>query len=143
MDPSLELINVAFARLRSDSTLSALGVTGYFDRVPEDQNGNLAVTSPYVTAETPNIVTDDADCIPAEEINLRFHVWSWGVGQAYSSVQCRKIAHAIKMSLHDADLELSVNALATLEHRFTQVLRDPDGITNHAVVDFLSTVELL
>ncbi|TWA16005.1 uncharacterized protein DUF3168 [Sinorhizobium medicae] len=44
-------------------------------------------------------------------------------------------------SLHLAQLTLATNRLISIMHRQTRVFRDPDGLTSHAVIDFVANVE--
>ena len=140
MDPSLELLTAVRMALLGDSTVSGL-VTGVYDRVPEKQGGAPNISSPYISFGPSDSFPDDYDCIDGEVVNIQVDVWSWGAGEAYSSVECRKIGKAIKNVLHDADLSLTTNALVTLYHTGTRILRDSDGVINHAACSFTSTIE--
>lgn len=142
MAPDLELIAACFARLRLDSGVTALvPATAIYDRVPETQDGMPAVPSPYIATDYTSIIPEDADCIPADEIEFQIDAYSWGSGEAYSSAQVRKIADAVKRSLHEAEFDLTVNALASIRHSLTRVQRASDWITNHAAIRFVAVVE--
>lgn len=142
MAPDLELINACFERMRADGAVTALvPATAIFDRVPEKQDGSPNVASPYVSCDYTSIVPDDADCIPGVEIEFQIDAWSWGEGEAYASAEVRKIADAIKRCLHNAEITLTVNALASIEHSLTRTQRTGDGITNHAAIRFVAVVE--
>lgn len=145
MDPSYELALAALNALRADSEMISLIGTKLYDRVPEKQvNGQTVadVTSPYVSMGPVTVLSDDADCIDGVEVTFQLDAWSWGAGEAYSSVQVRKIAHAMRRVLHETELALDKNALVVLTHTLTRILRDPDGITNHAAVQFTGIVEI-
>lgn len=144
MDPTYELVLAAINKLRADASVAALVGTKIYDRVPERQtaNGLVAdVSSPYVSMGPVTAVSDDADCIEALEITFQLDAWSWGDGDAYGSVEVRKIAGLIKKALHRADLTLSTNALVSIRHEMTRILRESDGVTNHAAIQFTATVE--
>ncbi len=146
MDASYELALAAINKLRATSAVTTIlgGSTKIYDRVPEKQvNGQQVadVTSPYISMGPVTVIPDDAGCITAEEITFQIDAWSWGAGEAYSSVQVRKLADAIKRTLHRADIQLNTNALVTIEHTLTRIMRDRDGITNHAAIQFTATVE--
>lgn len=141
MDASYELILAAITKLRATTAVTALVGTKIYDRVPEKQDGTPNVTSPYVSMGPTTTIPDDYDCVDGEEITFQIDAWSWGGGEAYGSVEVRKISDAIKRALHDADLTLANNALVTIRHELTRILRDPDGITNHAAIQFTATVE--
>jgi hypothetical protein len=135
-DPRYDLIFAALARLRTAPAVVALIGDKLFDRVPEPDP-----EMPYVTLGPSTVLPADADGIPGVEVSFQLDIWSEGAGEAFSSVECGKIADAIRRALHQAELELGGNALVTLEHRLTQLLRDPDGITQHGVVQFEAVVE--
>lgn len=144
MDASYELIVAALNRLRATAAVTAIVGAKIFDRVPERQTADGPVPdveSPYISMGPSTAIPDDYDCMDGEEITIQIDAWSWGSAEAYSSAQVRKLAGAIKKALHDIDLTLTTNALVTLQHAMTRVMRDPDGITNHAAVQFTATIE--
>ncbi|MBO9589532.1 DUF3168 domain-containing protein [Devosia sp.] len=144
MEPIYELRLAALNKLRQVAALTAIVGTKIYDRVPEKQvAGQLVpdVTSPYISLGPVTASSDDADCISGLEITFQIDGWSWGSGLAYSSVQASQIAGEIRKALHDVELELSVNALVSIRHELTRILRESDGITNHAVVQFTAVVE--
>ncbi|MCW5722138.1 MAG: DUF3168 domain-containing protein [Devosia sp.] len=140
MDPTYELQLAALDRLRVMAELVAFVDNRIFDRVPEDDAN--AIRSPYVSLGPTSAAPADYDCVDGLEITFQIDVWSWGAGEAYGSVEARKIAHVIRTALHKADLPLTVNALVTLRHVLTRVIREPDGIINHAAIQFMAEVEI-
>lgn len=124
--PVLELQNMMVARLKSEIA----AVSGrVYDSVP------AAATMPYVSVGSITISQDDADCIEGIEIAFQWDVWDT------SSAKCMAIAEAIRKALHGYDATLTDNALLSLEHERTVRLRDPDGVTIHAAVQFLALIE--
>lgn len=145
MDPTLDLALAAMNKLKATAAITALVAQRIYDRVPEKQTSSGPmpdVPFPYISLGPTSATSDYYDCIDGLEVTLQFDVWSSGSGEAYSSVQCRKIADLVRRALHDAELSLSSNALVTLTHRLTQIMRDPDGVTNHGVVQFMALVEV-
>jgi len=142
--PDLELIKACLDRMKADATLTTLLGPGdrIFDRVPQTKDGKPKVPSPYISVGPTTSIPDDYDCQDGEEITVQFDAWSWGHGEAYGSAEVRKIAAAMKRSLHGAEITLAENALVTLQHELTRILRDPDGFTNHAAVQFTALVEI-
>lgn len=128
MSPTLELWGAIVARLKTSVT--ALGGRVY-DSVP------AAATFPYLSLGGTWEVQADAECIGAREIGIRLDVWSRAVGSA----EARAIADVVVRDLHEAEIELTQNALAMLEHRRTDVMRDPDGLTSHAAIELAAVVE--
>lgn len=138
MEPTTELLAAILAKLRTVTAITALTGTRIYDNVPTGAN---APTSPYVSCDGGDALTDDADCIESYEVTYQIDVWSWGVGEAFSSVQVRKIAHEIKKALHEQDLPLTTNALVSIRHNITRYLRDNDNAVNHAAVSVTAIVE--
>lgn len=144
MEPSYDLQLAALNKLREVAALTAIVGNKIYDRVPEKLSGGALVpdvASPYISFGPVTSAPDDADCIDGEEITFQIDVWSWGSGLAYGSVQARQIAGIVKKVLHKADLDLSTNALVSIRHEMTRILRESDGVTNHAVIQFTATVE--
>lgn len=130
-DPSLELQGAIVARLKNVSAVQALIGTRIYDPVP------IGATFPYVSLGPDDLISDDADCITGFEITVQIDVWSRQPGFK----EAKQISDAVREALHDYDFNLSVNASVLFEHRITRNLRDPDGLTNHAVMTFTGFVE--
>lgn len=134
--PELELQGAIVARLKADVGLMAL-VNGVYDQPPD-----TAFATPkesYVTIGEAQFLRDDATCVNGGEVYLTLHAWSRKVGYPVA----KQIADAVAESLHLAPLTLATNRLISIMHRQTRVFRDPDGLTSHAVIDFVANVEKL
>lgn len=132
--PELELQGAIVARLKADVGLMAL-VNGVYDQPPD-----TAFATPkesYVTIGEAQFLRDDATCVNGGEVYLTLHAWSRKVGYPVA----KQIADAVAESLHLAPLTLATNRLISIMHRQTRVFRDPDGLTSHAVIDFVANVE--
>jgi hypothetical protein len=138
VEPTVELINVIFARLRATAALTALVGVKIYDNPPSATN---APSSPYISLGSSDALTEDIDCVDGYEVTLQIDAWSWGSGEAYSSVQVRKIAHEIKKALHNQELPFSSNALVSLTHNITRFLRDDNNAVNHAAVSITAIIE--
>jgi len=141
MDPTYELAAAVIARLRSSPALTAFVGTKIYDRVPENQDGTLNVTSPYISLGPSDAVSDDADCVDGLVVTFQVDAWSWGIGEAFSRAEVSKIADAVRRALMGQDITLAENAVVTLGHRVTRIMRASDGITNHAAITFEAFVE--
>ena len=141
MDASFELIKAMMDRLKTTPAVTALVGQRIYDRVPEKQNGTPDVPFPYVSLGPDTSIPDDFDCMDGEELTVQFDVWSSGSGDAYGSVQCRKICGTIKKALHDADLSLQTNALVTLQYEMRRIIDDPNPALTHGVIQFTAIVE--
>lgn len=132
--PELELQGAVVARLKADVGLMVL-INGVYDQPPD-----TAFATPresYVTIGEAQFLRDDATCVSGGEIYLTLHAWSRKVGYPVA----KQIANAVMESLHLAPLTLATNRLISITHRQTRVFRDPDGLTSHAVIDFVANVE--
>lgn len=117
--------------LRADAGIQALLGERVYDRVPEKPQ------FPYISYGPSTEDNDYPDCINAAEITIQLDAWSREVG--YPEV--KRIAAAVHEALHDQDIDLPVNACCCLYHVNTVFLRDPDGLTNHAVIQLEAYVE--
>lgn len=143
-EPTYELQLAALERLRETSAVTDLVGTRIYDRVPEKNAGGVLapnVESPYVSFGPVTAVPDDVDCVDGLEVTFQLDAWSWGADAAYGSVEVREIAGAITKALHKADLDLATHALVSIRHELTRILRESDGITNHAAIQFTALVE--
>jgi len=128
---SLELQGAIVARLKAYAPLTALVAQRIYDDVPAN-----AVT-PYVSLGPDQVVSADADCLTGYEVTIQIDAWSTATGLP----EVKRVSEAVRSALHGFDLSLTDNALLSIEHRQTRNLRDPDGVTNHAAIEFLAIVE--
>ena len=124
--PSLELQGAIVARLKAWAGLSATVNGRVYDAVP------AGAAFPYITVGEGDETSDDADCIDGFEISLDIDIWSRAIGYP----EAKRISDEVRKALKSADLALPTNALVDFRHRQTRFLRDPDGLTSHAVMTF-------
>lgn len=136
-DVSHELQVAMVTRLRSYSPLVDLIDDRVFDRIERDSAGEVTATFPFVSFGPEQEVPDDADCVDASEVYLQIDAWSRDPG--YREV--RRMAKAVKDALDMASLSIADNALVYFEYDGRRILRDPDGLTSHAVLTFRAGVE--
>jgi hypothetical protein len=129
--PSLELQGAIFERLTGSAGLSTLVGNRIYDAVPQ------AKVFPYVTIGEGDETSDDADCIDGFEISLDIDVWS----RAEGFPEAKRISDEIRKALKSPELTLPTNVLVDFRHRQTRFLRDPDGLTSHAVMTFEAFAE--
>lgn len=127
-DPSLDLQGAIVAALKADGAVTALVGQRIFDDVPAAQAGSF----PRITYGSDQVLSDDADCVTGFEVFIQIDVWSRIVGQP----EMKRIAGAVRAALHNVELTLAEHSLIVLEHQQTRYLRDPDGLTKHAAVEF-------
>lgn len=130
--PDLELQGAIVARLKSYAPLTALVGQKIYDRPPADAK------EPYVDIGEAQSLRRDAECADAQEIYLTLHAWSVYPG---GFMEVKQIADAIVAALHQYDMTLPTNRLISISHRQTRVFEDGDGITSHAVIEFVAFTE--
>lgn len=136
MDPTLELQGAIVQRLRSFAPLTALIGNRVYDEVPTDDNGAVsAARFPYVSIGPTTSISDDADCIFADDITFQIDAWSIDVGMP----EVRNIAYAVRQAFRGFELVLTQNALVSFEHERTQYIRDGD--VKHAAIRFTALTE--
>ncbi|MCD7109709.1 DUF3168 domain-containing protein [Rhizobium sp. DKSPLA3] len=125
--PELEVQGEVVRLLKADAT-----VTGFSRRIYDQPP--TAPSFPYINIGEAQTLRRDATCLEGGDIYLTMHAWSRAVGFP----EVRRIADAMVEALHLAPMTLSTNRFISIMHRQTRVFRDPDGITSHAVVEFLA-----
>jgi hypothetical protein len=73
---------------------------------------------------------------------MQIDCWSWGSREAFSDAQVRKLSGAVRASLHEAEISLPTNALASIRHRITRYQRESDGVTNRAIISVTALLEV-
>jgi hypothetical protein len=127
----LELQGASLARLKADAAVTSAIGTRIYDQPPDP------VIFPFVTLGEAQFVRDDATCVSGGLVYLTMHAWS----RASGFPEVKRVAEAVVESLHLAPLVLDTNNLITLNHSQTRVFRDDDGLTSHAVIEFVARVE--
>ena len=129
--PSLELQAAATVRLKAFAGLTSLISTRIYDNVPP------IATFPYLSWGPEQSISDDTDCTAGFDISIQVDAWSQTLGLG----EVKRVSEQVRLALHDYDLTLTDNALVLLQHRQTTFLRDPDGKTNHAAIEFSAFIE--
>ncbi|KQV33143.1 MULTISPECIES: DUF3168 domain-containing protein [unclassified Rhizobium] len=132
--PDLELQGAIVARLKADATLTQL-VNGIYDQPPTTCWATPKES--FVSIGEAQIIRDDATCLEGGQAYLTLHAWSRKTG--YPVVKA--VADAVVESLHLADLPMATNRFISIIHRTTRVFRDPDGLTSHAVIEFVANFD--
>jgi hypothetical protein len=109
--------------LTSDPTL-ANKITGVFDFVPDNQD------YPFVTiGETMSIPYETFDRY-GEEVSTILHIWSRYRGMK----QVNEIMEDCKRLLARKDFAVAGWQNISCYHDFSEVIREPDGVTRHGVI---------
>jgi hypothetical protein len=124
-DPALALQDAIVTALKADPGLTALVGGRVYDRVPTN------ATMPYISLGMIQTMPLHATCLEGGEAFITLDGWA---NTATSGPEAKQIGAAICAALDDAELVLNGQHLVELTVDGTQYLRDPDGITSHAVV---------
>lgn len=131
-DPSLALQGAINVKLRADIVAVFARV---LDHVP------AGVTFPYIEIGEFQTVDDGAQCHDGVEVFITLHVWSRPGTKRPGQVEAKTIAGAVRTSLHEAELDLGSDwQFLEIAHQDTRFLKDPDGLTSHAVLTFRALI---
>lgn len=133
ISPEFEIQAFTVATLKASPTLMAL-IDGVYDVPPPNPFG---AKQAYVSLGPTDTVIDDADCVDGWLHTLQIDVWSRSVGMP----ACKKIMTEVKRALHANSAELNENGLSEIRLSLMRTMRDPDGQTNHGVMQFEFAVE--
>jgi len=124
------LQSTVYSTLTGDSTLTTSLGASIFDEVPE------GTATPYVTIGEDTTTDYSAKGIDGSDITVNIDVWSEYKG----SKECKEIMDRIHDLLHDSNLSVSGFNLVNLRFEFSDILRDPDGVTRHGVMRFRAII---
>lgn len=133
-DPSLALQGAIVATLKGNGALPPVVAARVYDEVPAEKErvDKTGAAFPYVTVGDGQVLGDDTeDCGDGSEVFVQIDAWSRAVG--YPEVKA--IAAAIRTALK-ALPTLSGFDVSVVEFQQCQFLRDPDGKTRHAALQF-------
>ncbi|WLB43021.1 DUF3168 domain-containing protein [Bradyrhizobium ottawaense] len=125
-DPAADLRATIEAKLRADPALAALIGDRIFDRVPNKPD------YPLVTIGNMQVIPESADGVDAAETAVTIHVWD----QFKHADKSRKVGGAVINALHDEGLTTADSGTQSVLLESANYIRDPDGVTNHAVLTF-------
>ena len=126
-----ELQKAIIQTLSNDADVKEIVDGRVFDSVPREAE------FPYVSLGPMTSETTLADCLELDNISVQIDVWSRDI----SSKEMRELANAVRQALTKSELALEKNGLVLFIHESTRELRDPDGLTSHAAVNFEAVVQ--
>ena len=119
-----------YSTLSNDNTLTNTLGAGVFDEVVEN------ASYPFVSLGEETAIDYSTKDLNGGEFTINIHVWS----QYKGAKQTKEIMDRIHDLLHDSSLSVSGFNLANLRFEFSDILRDPDGITRHGVMRFRAII---
>ena len=115
-----------YSTLSNDNTLTNTLGAGVFDEVVEN------ASYPFVALGEETAIDYSTKDLDGGEFTINIHVWS----QYKGAKQTKEIMDRIHDLLHDSSLSVSGFNLINLRFEFSDILRDPDGVTRHGIMRF-------
>tara|TARA_R100000734_G_C3319162_1_gene114470 strand:+ start:1984 stop:2385 length:402 start_codon:yes stop_codon:yes gene_type:complete len=120
-----QLQSAVYAALNVSAITSTLSC-GVYDEVIE---GN---SYPFITLGEETAIDYSTNNLVGAETTINIHVWSRYKG----SKETKEILDKIHDLLHDVNLSVTGVNLINLRFEYSDIMRDPDGITRHGVMRF-------
>ena len=114
------------------TTAPSLAGGNVFDQVPDTD------PFPRITIGDEQVIDDSTTCQDCWEVSADVHCWSRP--ETGSKLEVKQLAAAVKTRVV-AISEITGFSLVSLTHETTRVFRDPDGLTEHAVVTFRALID--
>lgn len=124
------LQSTIYSALNNDNTLTSTLGAGVFDEVTE------GTTYPFVAIGEDTVTDFGTKTEDGGQFTINIHVWSQYTG----SKETKNIMDRIHDLLHDSNLSVTGFNLVNLRFEFSDILRDPDGITRHGVMRFRAII---
>ncbi len=118
-----------FSALNVSAVTSNLSC-GVFDDVPQ------SASYPYIVLGEETAVDFSVKDIQGGDFTVNIHVWS----QYKGSKETKQIMDKIHDLLHNINLTVTGFNLINLRFEFSDIMRDPDGITRHGVMRFRAII---
>lgn len=127
-----QLQQAIYSVLAANGPLVALlGGARIYDDVPQ------AAPYPHLTLGQTSALDWGTGTEDGEEHILTLHIWSQAGGRG----EAQRIMGAVRDVLHTANLSLTGHTLVSLRQQFSDVRRDNDGVTIHALVRYRAVTE--
>ena len=121
-----ELQTAIYTALSGDSNLTSTLGASVFDEVPDQSS------YPFVALGEETVVEYDTKDLDGASHTINIHVWS----QYKGAKETKQIMDRIHTLLHDSSLSVSGFNLIRMQFEFSDIMRDPDGVTRHGVMRF-------
>lgn len=125
-----ELQEAVYARLNNDNTLTNTYGAGVYDEVPE------GTATPYITLGYGTAIDFSTKDVDGGEFTMQIHVWS----EYRGAKECKQIMDRIHELMHNHSLSVTGYNLINLRFEFSDILRDPDGLTRHGIMRFRAVI---
>tara|TARA_R110000787_G_scaffold37800_2_gene95777 strand:- start:146 stop:547 length:402 start_codon:yes stop_codon:yes gene_type:complete len=119
-----------YSTLSNDNNLTSTLGAGVFDEVTE------GATYPFVVLGEETAIDYGTKDLVGGETTINIHIWS----QYKGSKETKNIMDRIHDLLHDSDISVSGFNLINLRFEYSDIMRDPDGVTRHGVMRFRAII---
>lgn len=119
-----------YTTLSSDNTLTSTLGAGVYDEVLE------GASYPFVSLGEETAVDYGTKDLVGGETTINIHIWS----QYKGAKETKEIMDRIHDLLHDSNLSVSGFNLINLRFEYSDIMRDPDGVTRHGVMRFRAII---
>ena len=119
-----------YSTLSNDNNLTQVLGAGVYDEVTE------GATYPFVALGEETAVDYSTKDLVGGETTVNIHIWS----QYKGSKETKNIMDKIHDLLHDSNLTVSGFNLINLRFEYSDIMRDPDGVTRHGVMRFRAII---
>ena len=119
-----------YTTLTNDVPLMAL-ITGVYDIVPKEQ------LFPFITIGDVTQTDDSTKGVAGMDLTVTIHTWD----QSDSRYRLKQIMGEVYRILHDTSYVVAGMNLINSRFEFSDVFKDPDGITTHGVQRFKIIVD--
>ena len=93
-------------------------------------------TYPFITLGEETTIDYSTKTATGSETTINIHIWS----QYKGSKQTKEIMDKVHDLLHDSNLSVTGFNLINLRFEYSDIMRDPDGITRHGVMRFRAII---
>tara|TARA_R110001592_G_scaffold153992_1_gene382849 strand:- start:3286 stop:3693 length:408 start_codon:yes stop_codon:yes gene_type:complete len=124
------LQSAIYSTLSNDNNLTQVLGAGVYDEVTE------GATYPFVSLGEETAVDYSTKDLVGGETTVNIHIWS----QYKGSKETKNIMDKIHDLLHDSNLTVSGFNLINLRFEYSDIMRDPDGVTRHGVMRFRAII---
>lgn len=115
-----------YSKLNTDSNLTTTLGCAVFDEVP------ATATYPYIVLGEETANEYDTKDLKGSQTTINLHIWS----EYQGSKECKNIMDRVHDLLHDGNINVTGFNLINLRFEFSDIMRDPDGVTRHGVMRF-------
>lgn len=119
-----------YSTLANDNTLTSTLSTGVYDEVLE------GASYPFVSLGEETSIDYGTKNENGGETTINIHIWS----QYKGAKETKQIMDRIHDLLHDSSLTVTGFNLVNLRFEYSDILRDPDGVTRHGVMRFRAII---